>query len=219
MQAIAIDQFGQSAELHDIPVPAPGPGEIQVRMHAAGINPLDWKVAGGMLRAIGAEAKFPLTLGFDGAGTVERFGDGVTRFAVGDEVFGLVWPIVFEHGTFAEYFIASEHAALAAKPSGLSFAQAAALPMPASAALTALDTLAVSPGDTLLVVGATGGVGSYAVQLAKARDIGVIAPPPPPNRPICVASAPTSSSTTAPTMSPRRSNAHIPTGSMVFLTS
>jgi NADPH2:quinone reductase len=175
MQAIAIDHFGQSAELHDIPVPAPGPGEIQVRMHAAGINPLDWKVAGGMLRAIGAEAKFPLTLGFDGAGTVERIGDGVTRFAVGEEVFGLVWPAVFEHGTFAEYFIASEHAALAAKPAGLSFAQAAALPMPAGTALTALDRLALSPGDSLLVVGATGGVGSYAVQLAKARDIGVIA--------------------------------------------
>jgi NADPH:quinone reductase len=60
-----------------------------------------------MLAAIGAEAKFPLTLGFDGAGTVERIGDGVTRFVVGDEVFGLVWPAVFEHGTFAEYFIAS----------------------------------------------------------------------------------------------------------------
>jgi NADPH2:quinone reductase len=94
---------------------------------------------------------------------------------VGDEVFGLVWPAVFEHGTFAEYFIASEHAALAAKPSGLSFEKAAALPMPAGTALTALDTLALRPGDTLLVVGATGGVGSYAVQLAKARDIGVIA--------------------------------------------
>jgi NADPH2:quinone reductase len=175
MQAIAIDDFGQSPELRDIPVPVAGPGEIQVRMHAAGINPLDWKVAGGMLAAIGAQARFPLTLGFDGAGTVEQIGAGVTRFAVGDEVFGLVWPTVVEHGTFAEYFTASEHAALAAKPSELSFAQAAALPMPAGAALTALDTLALSPGDTLLVVGATGGVGSYAVQLAKARDIGVIA--------------------------------------------
>jgi NADPH2:quinone reductase len=175
MQAIALDQFGQSVEVHDLAVPAPGPGEIQVRMRAAGINPLDWKVAGGMLAAIGAEARFPLTLGFDGAGTIERIGDGVTRFATGDEVFGLVWPAVFEHGTFAEHFIASEHAALAAKPAGLSFEQAAALPMPAGAALAALDTLALSPGDTLLVVGATGGVGSYAVQLAKARDLGVIA--------------------------------------------
>lgn len=105
MRAYVIDAFGDTPALREVPVPDPGPGEVQIRVRAAGINPLDFKTAAGELAGSGAEFSFPLTLGFDVAGMVTAAGAGAD-FAVGDEVFGLVWPRSFEHGSFAEYMTA-----------------------------------------------------------------------------------------------------------------
>jgi len=175
MRAIAIDDIGQPATLRALPRPEPQAGEVLIRLRAAGVNPLDEKVHGGALESMHAAYRLPLVLGFDGAGVVARVGAGVTRFAVGDEVFALFWPRVFQHGTYAEYMVAAEDLAIARKPAELDWARAAALPMPGGTARASVDWLDLQAGDTLLVVGATGGVGSIAVQLAKARGARVIA--------------------------------------------
>ncbi|MFE5808655.1 NADP-dependent oxidoreductase [Streptomyces sp. NPDC056491] len=174
MRAYVIDAFGDTPALREVPVPDPKPGEVQIKVRAAGLNPLDFKVVGGELANSGAEFSFPLTLGFDVAGTVTAVGEGA-GFAVGDEVFGLVWPSSFEHGSFAEYMTAPGHAALAHRPEGLDPAAAAALPMTGGTAQSAVDWLGLTEGEKLLVVGATGGVGSYALQMAAGRGAHVIA--------------------------------------------
>ncbi|MFD4916736.1 NADP-dependent oxidoreductase [Streptomyces virginiae] len=174
MRAYVIDAFGDTPALREVPVPDPGPGEVQIRVRAAGVNPLDFKTAGGELAGSGAEFSFPLTLGFDVAGMVTATGEGAD-FAVGDEVFGLVWPRSFEHGSFAEYMTAPRQAALAHRPEGLDPVAAAALPMTGGTAQSAVDWLGLTEGEKLLVVGATGGVGSYALQMATDRGAHVIA--------------------------------------------
>ncbi|WP_030774768.1 MULTISPECIES: NADP-dependent oxidoreductase [unclassified Streptomyces] len=174
MRAYVIDAFGDTPSLREVPVPDPGPGEVQIRVRAAGVNPLDFKTAGGELAGSGAEFSFPLTLGFDVAGTVTAAGEGAD-FTVGDEVFGLVWPRSFAHGSFAEYMTAPRQAALALRPEGLDPVAAAALPMTGGTAQSVVDWLGLTEGEKLLVVGATGGVGSYALQMAADRGAHVIA--------------------------------------------
>jgi NADPH:quinone reductase-like Zn-dependent oxidoreductase len=120
------------------------------------------------------EHRFPLTPGLDYAGTVEAIGPGVTGFAVGDEVFGSVGKSFMGEGSFAEYVTVA--AALAARrPAGLSAQAAAALPLAGGTALAAVDALDAHPGDTIAVVGAAGGVGGFAVQVAALRGLKVIA--------------------------------------------
>ncbi|GIH08639.1 NADPH:quinone reductase [Rhizocola hellebori] len=150
--------------------PEPGPTEVLVRVHAAGVNPVDWKVrrSGGFL------GRPPFTVGWDVSGTVEKIGRGVTRFAVGDEVFGMPrFPA--QAAAYAEYITApSRH--LARKPATLSHVEAAGLPL---AGLTArqvlVDTANLQPGQRVLVPAAAGGVGHLAVQLAKALGAHVVA--------------------------------------------
>ncbi|MEU0009065.1 NADP-dependent oxidoreductase [Streptomyces sp. NPDC006314] len=175
MEAFVIDAFGDTPVLREVPAPAPGPGQLQIKVRAAGINPLDWKIADGELAKSGADFSFPLTLGFDVAGTVTALGEDADTFAVGDEVFGMVWPGSFQHGSFARTMLAPADTALAPRPDSLDPVAAAALPMTGGTALAALDTLHLQRGQTLLVVGATGGVGSYALQMAAARGAHVIA--------------------------------------------
>ncbi|MFJ5811615.1 NADP-dependent oxidoreductase [Streptomyces sp. NPDC093093] len=175
MEAFVIDAFGDAPTLREVPEPQPGPGQVQIRVRAAGVNPLDWKMPRGELAGSGAAFSFPLTLGFDVAGTVTTLGAGVDSFAVGDEVFGLVWPHSFEHGSFARTMLAPADSALTTRPQALDPVAAAALPMTGGTALAALDWLRIGAGNTVLVVGATGGVGSYALQLAAARGAHVIA--------------------------------------------
>jgi NADPH:quinone reductase-like Zn-dependent oxidoreductase len=161
MWAFAIDRFGEPGALKALPTPEIGADEILVRVRAAGINPIDEKIRDGF-KAIG-DVRFPLILGQDAAGVVVRVGPKVTRFAVGDDVYGAFWLA----GTFAEYVrVPTMRVAVAQKPTRLDFPQAAALPTPALAALTAIRAVTLQAGDTLLIVGATGGVGSYAVQMA-----------------------------------------------------
>jgi NADPH:quinone reductase-like Zn-dependent oxidoreductase len=168
MKAIVQDRYGSPdiLEFRDLGRPSPGAGEVLVRVHAAGVDPGVRHLTTGhpyLLRLLGfglRRPKLPVR-GLDFAGTVEEIGDGVTRVRPGDEVFGVC------EGAFAEYAVAKQDL-VAAKPGRLSFEQAAAVPVSGGTALQALrDAGGVQPGQRVLVIGAAGGVGSFAVQLAK----------------------------------------------------
>ncbi|WP_086852328.1 NAD(P)-dependent alcohol dehydrogenase [Amycolatopsis kentuckyensis] len=168
MKAIVQDRYGNPGVLEprDIARPVPGPGEVLVRVHAAGVDPGVWHLTTGrpyVLRLLGFGLRTPKNpvRGLDFAGTVEETGDGVTKFRPGDEVFGECT------GSFAEYAVAKVDR-LAVKPARLSFEQAAAVAISGCTALQGLrDAGRVRPGQSVLVIGAAGGVGSFAVQLAK----------------------------------------------------
>ncbi len=156
-------------EVVDVPRPEPGPTEVLVRVAAAGVNPVDWKVRarGGFL------GDPPFTVGWDVAGVVEEVGIGVTRFAAGDRVFGMP-RFPREAAAYAEY-ATSPSRQLARTPDGLSDVEAGAMPLAALTAWQALvETADVRPGSRVLVNGAAGGVGHLAVQIAKARGAYVI---------------------------------------------
>ena len=175
MKAIAQDRYGSAdvLEFRDIDYPDVGPEDVLVRVHAAGCGPDVWHLMTGMpymaRLAIGLREPKLKVLGWDVAGTVEAVGANVTAFRPGDEVMGQA------KGSFAELVIARSDE-LVPKPSGLSFEQAAALPVSGVTALRAIDEAGhVQPGQTVLVIGAAGGVGSLAVQIAKARGATVTA--------------------------------------------
>jgi NADPH:quinone reductase-like Zn-dependent oxidoreductase len=172
MRAIIQDELGGPEVLHEaaVAIPTPGIGQVLVRVRAAGVNPADF-----MNRQTGIfSGTPPFTLGWDVAGVVAGVGPGVTLFGPGDEVFGLL-PFPYGAGAYAEYVLAPTRA-LVRKPQELSFVKAAALPL---AGLTAWQSLAetaqVGDGSTVLITGATGGVGHLAVQIAKALGARVIA--------------------------------------------
>ena len=149
-----------------------------VRVRASSVNPADNSIAGGMLKQMGIEYEFPVILGRDYAGVVEQVGADVTRYNVGDEVFGFLLhanPTVRE-GSWAEFIVVPQDTSIAPAPTGVDAAIAGAAPVAGIAALTAIDALAPSEGETLLIVGATGGVGSFAVQLAARAGATVVAP-------------------------------------------
>jgi NADPH:quinone reductase-like Zn-dependent oxidoreductase len=156
----------------DVEAPAPIPTEVLVEVHAAGVNPVDWKTRQGR-GAAGAAGPPPFILGWDVAGVVTELGRGVTTLAPGDRVFGMPW-FPRAAGAYAEYVTAPSRQ-FARMPDGLSFEKAAALPLVALTAWQALvDTAQVGDGDTVLINGASGGVGHVAVQIAKARGARVI---------------------------------------------
>src|SRR5918999_3141503 len=173
MRAIAEERFGGPVALIDLPTPEIGAGEVLIRVRAAGVNPFDWQIADGELRDE-LEHRFPLILGFDAAGVVERVGADVTEFAEGDEVYGYLFKPVIGGGSYAEY-VSAPAAIVAKKPESVPFAEAAALPMPGLTAMDLVDAVEPREGEIVLIVGATGGVGSYAVQLAARRGARVIA--------------------------------------------
>jgi NADPH:quinone reductase-like Zn-dependent oxidoreductase len=173
MRAIAEEKFGGPITLMDLPAPEIGVGEVLVRVRAAGVNPFDWKVADGALEGE-RKHRFPLILGFDAAGVVERVGAGVTELAEGDEVYGYLFKSVVGGGAYAEY-VSAPATIVAKKPESVGFAEAAALPTPALTAMDLVDAVDPTEGETTFIVGATGGVGSYAVQLAARRGARVIA--------------------------------------------
>jgi len=169
MKAAVIDGYGGSGRLQirEVAEPAaPGPGQVLLRVRAAGINPVDWKIRKGSLRLV-MPAKFPLILGADVAGEVEAVGPEVTRFQPGDAVYGGADPRG-PGGGYAERVLTRE-SALAVKPASLSFEEAAALPVAAMTALQALrDKGELAAGERVVINGAAGGVGHLAVQLAAA---------------------------------------------------
>jgi NADPH:quinone reductase-like Zn-dependent oxidoreductase len=173
MKAIRFDRYGSPdvLELRDIEVPAVGDDELLVRVRAASVNPLDWHFMRGMPYAVRLLAGLAQPkagarkLGADMAGVVEAVGRTVTAFRPGDEVFGGLE----ERGTLAEYVTISETGAVARKPASLTFEQPAAVPVAGCTALQALrDKGRLRPGQTVLVNGASGGVGTFAVQVANA---------------------------------------------------
>lgn len=156
----------------DVPRPQVGKGEVLIRVHAAGVNPLDWKVRSGSLNG-SIEHKLPLIPGWDVSGVVEEIGPGVSKFRKGDEVFAMSDPA--RNGAYAEY-IAVRATALALKPTSLYHVRAAAVPLSALAAWQSLFALGhLQPGQSILIHGGSGGVGHWAVQLAKWRHAYVIA--------------------------------------------
>ncbi|GAA3262503.1 NADP-dependent oxidoreductase [Nonomuraea helvata] len=174
MRAMAFTDFGAALEAAELPVPEPGPGEVLVRVLASSVNGFDLGVLAGNLKGV-YEYEFPVVLGKDFAGTVAALGPGVTGLTPGEDVFGVVMRPTLGQGGFAEYVVVSEQYGLARIPEGLGHARAGALGLAGTAALNALDAVAPEPGETVLISGATGGVGAFAVQLAAARGAHVIA--------------------------------------------
>ena len=171
MLAIQQEVFGGPEVLRVVERDRPEPGgtEVLVRVHAAGVNPVDWKTRAGhgLLRSL------PLTVGWDVSGVVEETGLGVTRFAPGDEVFGMPW-FPREAGAYAQY-VAAPSRQFARKPAALTHAEAAGLPLAGLTAWQVLaDTAAIQPGQRILITAAAGGVGHLAVQVAKALGAYVI---------------------------------------------
>lgn len=168
MKTIQIDQFGGPDVLHltDAPEPRPGPGQVRVRLRAIGVNPFDAKVRAGAMESV-FRTRLPAVLGSEIAGVVDEVGEGVTDIARGDEVFG--WP---EGGAYAELALAR---IVAKKPKALSWETAVSLPVAGETSTRVLDALKVQRGDTVLIHGGAGVVGSVGVQLAVLRGAKVIA--------------------------------------------
>ncbi|MGZ4223929.1 MAG: NADP-dependent oxidoreductase [Solirubrobacteraceae bacterium] len=164
MKAVQFSRFGgpEVLELVELPDPHPAAGQVRVAVRAAGINPIDWKVRSG---AMGGD--LPQTTGREVAGVVDDVGEGVTDAKPGDEVFGFAAG----GGAAAELALSSEYAPI---PPSLDFAGAAALPVAVETSVRTLDVLGVGPDTTVLINGAAGGVGSAAVQIARARGARVI---------------------------------------------
>lgn len=169
MKAIQVHKFGdpEVLEIHELPTPNPGPGQILVRVKAAGVNPYDTYMRNG---TYAIKPPLPYTPGSDAAGTVEAVGEGVKKFKAGDRVYTAKTLT----GAYAEYALADE-SQLNPLPEKISFAQGAGLWVPYGTAFTALHHHAKArPGETLLVHGASGGVGTAAVQIARAMGMTVI---------------------------------------------
>ncbi|MEU4242701.1 NADP-dependent oxidoreductase [Actinoplanes sp. NPDC026619] len=152
----------------DLPIPEPGPGQVLIRVRAAGVNPVDWKKRTGYRPAGAPVPEVPAVFGGEAAGVVERVGEGVTDLAPGDEVFGQTVT-----GGYAEYALLPA-ALTARRPPVVSFEDAATLPIAAATAHDALVQLDLPPGSTLLIIGAGGGVGVAAAQIARRHDLTVI---------------------------------------------
>lgn len=166
MRAIQFDSYGPPDVLHvaEVPEPTAGPGQVRIRVHAAGVNPFDYKLRSGMM-ARGAALETATIPGLEAAGVVDQVGEGVTGVKLGDAVFGL------GAATYAEFAVLR---AWALKPAEISFEQAAALAVAGETATRMLAALGLETGRTVLVHGAAGGVGQAAVQLALEAGLSVI---------------------------------------------
>ncbi len=170
MRAIRIHQYGgpEVLTVEEVPQPEPGAGQVLVRVCAAGVNPADWKIRAGYFKDF-MPLQLPAILGFDFSGEIEAVGPGVTKFKKGEQVYGSAM------GTYAEY-VAAKIAEIAPKPSSLDHVHSASIPVAAQTAWQALfDAGGLTAGKKVLIHGASGGVGSFAVQLAKAKGVYVIA--------------------------------------------
>lgn len=174
MSGVRIHEFGgpDVLRVEIVPRPAPGPGQLLVRVHAAGVNPVDTQARAAGGRSV-ARVRLPYVPGFDLSGVVVEVGDGVTRFAPGDEVFAMLH--LRRGGAYAEYAIVND-AEAARKPASATHAEAASLPLVALTVWQAFfDTAELQPRETVLIHAGAGGVGSIAIQVAKWRGAHVIA--------------------------------------------
>jgi NADPH:quinone reductase-like Zn-dependent oxidoreductase len=168
MRAVIFNEYGgpEVLQVGDVPEPHPGPGQIRIAVRAAGVNPYDWKVRSGALREF-MPLEFPVVDAREAAGVVDEVGEGVTGVTAGDAVFGFTVG-----GAAAEYALVDD---FARKPAGLSFEAAAGLPVAVETSVRVFNVLGgLSEGQTIVINGAAGGVGSAAVQLARARGAHVI---------------------------------------------
>ena len=173
MRALVVDAAGGPFRLAELPRPVPGAGEVLVRIHASGVNPLDTKIRAGA--APHARHPLPAVLGLDLAGTVEAVGPDVTAWKPGDQVYGMTGGVGGIQGTLADY-AAADAALLARKPANLTMRQAAALPLIVITAWEGLvDRARIAAGQAVLVQAGAGGVGHVAVQIAKALGARVFA--------------------------------------------
>ena len=185
MNAVIAEQYGgpEVLEIADVPRPQVGPNGVLVRVHASSVNPVDWKLRKGLLSAVW-NLRFPVIWGCDCSGVVEEVGSSVTLFKPGDQVYGFKHGKVGEtyRGTYAEYAVLPENT-LAHKPENLGYEEAAAIPL---AALTAWQGLVkhgrLSPGHRVLIHAGAGGVGTFAIQVAKAFGAFVAATAGPQNQ-------------------------------------
>lgn len=173
MRAYALDEFGKPGTVRDLPTPHAAEGQVLIKVKAAGLNAFDISVINGNTKDY-LENRFPLIPGNDFSGTVEALGAGVTTHAVGDEVFGSQGKSFQGGGTVAEYVAASADT-IAPKPDQLDHTQAAAIPVAGLTALNVIERISPHKDDLYLVLGATGGVGSFFVPLATSRGARVIA--------------------------------------------
>jgi NADPH:quinone reductase len=179
VKAVTLNDFETAPVLReDLPTPTPAPDEVLVRVHASSANPADNSIAAGMLKQMGVEYEFPVILGRDYAGVVEQIGHDVTRYTVGDAVFGFLLhanPTAHD-GSWAELIAVPQDMFIGRAPEGVDVAIAGAAPLAGITAMLAIDALELSNDATVLIVGATGGVGSLAVQLAAHAGAAVVGP-------------------------------------------
>ena len=173
MRAFASDAFGQPGAIRQLPTPDPAEGELLIRVKAASLNATDLAVMAGWLKDY-MEHVFPLIPGIDASGVIERLGQGVTGYAVGDEVVGYTRRPVMGRGTLAELTALPANGVLH-KPKTLEHHEAAVIPHSALTAMAAIKAADLQPGQRVVCLGATGGVGSYATQLAAGAGAPVLA--------------------------------------------
>ncbi|MGW1361759.1 NADP-dependent oxidoreductase [Streptomyces chartreusis] len=174
MKAITLQHYGQPEDLKlvDHPDPKVAPGEVLIRVQAAGVNPVDWKLGAGYLDPL-METHFPLIPGWDVSGVVERVGPDVAEFVPGDEVYGYVRKDSVQLGAYAE-LVSAHVRMLARKPASLTWEQAAGVPLAGLTAYQSIKRVGVREGETVLVHAAAGGVGMFGAQIAAALGARVI---------------------------------------------
>ena len=173
MKAYAIDEFGQPGTIRELPDPQPEEGQVRVRVSAAGLNPFDGAVVNGYAKDY-MEHRFPLVPGIDAAGTIDAVGAGVEGWDTGDRVFGSVGKPFAGEGTLAQYVTMST-GTIARTPDALGDREVAAIPVAGATAFQLAEDLGLGGGDIVVAVGATGGVGTYFVQLAARVEALVVA--------------------------------------------
>ncbi len=176
MRALTIKEYGSSdvLKIEDIEKPTPGPHQVLIEVKNSSINPVDWKIRAGHLSLI-IPKHWPRVLGVDCAGIISEVGSSVQSFKVGDAVFGMSNPLRSQYGAYAQFCIC-EKDSIAKKPDGLSFADAASIPVAALTAYKAFKLqIKLQPDQRVLINGASGGVGSFAVQIAKTMGVKITA--------------------------------------------
>jgi NADPH:quinone reductase len=175
MRAFGLADEGAPAAVIEVPTPEPGPGEVRVKVHASSVNGFDVFVARGMAKGL-MEHRYPVVIGKDYAGEIDALGEGATGFDVGDEVTGIVptEPHLWR-GAYAESVAVPLDGFVVYKPASLDFERAACIGLAAITANHCVETIEAAEGHVVLIVGATGGVGTYAVELAAARGARIVA--------------------------------------------
>lgn len=174
MRAVALTEKSATPKVIDLPKPVATPGHLVVRVQASSLNGFDIAVAAGYLEGM-MEYRYPVVLGKDYAGVVESVGEGASKFAIGDRVFGVVTIPFLRDGGIGEYVIVNEKFGITKVPSGVEISDAGALGLAGATAVDSIDAIAPKTGQYLLIVGATGGVGAIATQYAVAAGANVIA--------------------------------------------